>query len=105
MDFITDLPLIGGNDSILVFVNRFTKLAHFTPCSKAILGEGLEDIFLKHVVRLHGLPNDITFDRGPQLVSYFWRRLLETFNISANLSIAYHPQTDGQTDRVNQVLE
>ena len=105
VDFITDLPLIGGHDSILVFVDRFTKMAHFAPCSKAISGEGLADMFLKHVVRLHGLPNDITSDRGPQFISHFWQRLLEILNISANLSTAYHPQTDGQTERVNQVLE
>jgi transposase len=91
MDFIT--------------VDRFTKMAHFAPYAKAISGEETIDLFLKTVVRLHGLTNDITSDRGPQFVSKFWRHLLQTFSSIVNLSSAYHPQTDGQTERVNQILE
>ena len=85
IEFIPDLPLIGGNDLILIFVDQFTKLAQFAPCSKAILGEDLVDIFLKHVIRLHGLPDDISFDQGPQFISHLWKWLLQTFNIFANL--------------------
>jgi hypothetical protein len=62
-------------------------------------------LFLKEVVRLHGLPNDITFDREPQFVSNFWQQLLQTFSTFLNLSSAHHPQTNGQTERVNQILE
>ena len=105
MDFITDLPFVGGYDSVFVMVDRFTKMAHFAPCAKTITGEETTDLFFKNVVRLHGLPNDITSDRGPQFVSNFWRRLLQTFGCTVNLSSAYHPQTDGQTERVNQILE
>jgi hypothetical protein len=105
MDFITDLPLVGGYDTVLVIVDRFSKMAHFVPCSKTISGEETADLFLKNVVRLHGLPEDITSDRGSQFISHFWRRLLQTFGTSVNLSSAYHPQTDGQTERVNQILE
>ena len=105
MDFITDLPLVGGHDTVLVIVDRFSKMAHFVPCSKTISGEETVDLFLKNVVRLHGLPEDITSDRGSQFISHFWRRLLQTFGTSVNLSSTYHPQTDGQTERVNQILE
>ena len=76
MDFITDLPLVGGYDTVLVIVDRFSKMAHFVPCSKTISGEETTDLFLKNVVQLHGLPEDITFDRGFQFISHFWRRLL-----------------------------
>mgnify|MGYP000532974220 FL=1 len=105
MDFITDLPLVGGHDTVLVIVDRFSKMAHFVPCSKTISGEETVDLFLKNIVRLHGLPEDITSDRGSQFISHFWRRLLQTFGTSVNLSSTYHPQTDGQMERVNQILE
>jgi hypothetical protein len=105
MDFITDLPLVHGYDTVLVMVDRFTKMAHFAPCAKTISAEATTDLFLKNVVRLHGVPDDVTSDRGPQFVSRFWRRLLQTLGTSVNLSSSHHPQTDGQTERVNQILE
>ena len=71
MDFITDLPFVGGYDSVFVMVDRFTKMAHFAPCAKTITGEETVDLFFKNVVRLHGLQNDITSNRGPQFVSNF----------------------------------
>ena len=105
MDLITDLPLVTSYDSVLVVVDRFTKMAHFTPCSKTISGEGMANLLLNNVVRLHGLPDDVISDRGPQFVSHFWKRLLQTLGIAVNFSSAYHPQTDGQTERVNQILD
>ena len=60
MDFITNLPLVGGYDSVFVMVVRITKMAHFVPCAKTITGEEKTDLFFKNVVRLHGLPDDIT---------------------------------------------
>ena len=105
MDFITDLPRVGDHDTVLVIVDRFLKMAHFVPCSKTTSGEERADLFLNNVVQLHGLPEDVTSDRGPQFISHFWRRLLQTFGTSVNLSSAHHPQTDGQTERVNQILE
>ena len=62
MDFITDLPLVGGYDLVFVMVDRFTKMAHFAPCAKTITGEETTDLFKKKVVRLYGLPDDITSD-------------------------------------------
>ena len=71
MNFITDLPLVGGYDTMLVIVDPFSKMAHFVPCSKTISGEQTTDLFLKNDVRLHGLPEDITSDRGSQFISTF----------------------------------
>ena len=73
MDFITDLPPLHGYDAMLVMVDRFTKMTHSAPCAKTISVEATTDLFLKKVVRLHGLPDDVTSDRAPQFVSHFWR--------------------------------
>ena len=105
MDLITDLPAVNDNNSILVFVDRFTKMAHFIPCSKALTSAQLADLFVNNVLRLHGLPRDIVSDRGSIFVSQFWTSLMKNLNISQSLSSAYHPQSDGQTERVNQSLE
>ena len=105
MDFITDLNRFGDHDTVLVVIHRFSKMDHFVPCSKTISGEDMAELFLKNVVRLHGFPKDVTFDRGPQFISHFWHQLVQTLGTSMNLSSAYHPQTDGQTERVNQILE
>jgi transposase InsO family protein len=105
MDFITDLPLSNGFDSILVVVDRFTKMAHFIACNKAILAKETADHILQQVIKLHGLPKDIISDRGPQFASKFWARLFELLGTKINLSTAFHPQTDGQTERTNQTLE
>jgi hypothetical protein len=105
MDFITDLPLCDGFDTILVVVDRFTKMSHFIACNKSISAEETAKLILQQVVRLHGLPQDIVSDRGPQFAARFWRRLFKLFGTKINLSTAFHPQTDGQTERVNQILE
>jgi hypothetical protein len=105
MDFITDLPDSQGFDSILVVVDRFTKMAHFIPCTKTITGEGTAKLLLNHVFRLHGLPSDIVSDRGPQFASKFWKRLFQLMGVQTKLSSAFHPETDGQTERTNQTLE
>jgi transposase InsO family protein len=105
MDFITDLPLVNGKDSIFVIVNRLKKMAHFIPCTKIITGEETTKLFLDNIFRIYGLPNDIVSDSETQFTSNFWRGLFQLFGIKVNLSTAYHPQTDGQTERVNQILE
>ena len=104
-DFITDLPETNGFNSILVVVDRFTKMAHFIPCVKAISGMETLNLLLTNIVRLHVLPDEIISDRGPQFISTFWKRLFQTMGTSTKLSMAFHPGTDGQTERVNQILE
>jgi RNase H-like domain found in reverse transcriptase/Reverse transcriptase (RNA-dependent DNA polymerase)/Integrase zinc binding domain/Integrase core domain/Chromo (CHRromatin Organisation MOdifier) domain len=105
MDFVTGLPLVDGYDSIWVVVDRLTKQRHFVACSSAASAEDLADLFLAHVWKLHGLPDDIVSDRGPQFASKFWRRLCHHLRVSPKLSTAFHPQTDGQTERVNGIME
>jgi hypothetical protein len=80
-------------------------MAHFTPCSKSITTEETAQLILDGIVRLHGLPEEIMSDRGPQFASKFWRRLFELLGVDIWLSLAFHPETDGQTERTNQTLE
>jgi IS30 family transposase len=105
MDFITDLHTVKTKNSILVVVNRLTKMAHFIPCSKSITTEETAQLILDGIVRLHGLPEEIAFDRGPQFASKFWRRLFELLEVDIWLSSAFHLETNGQTERTNQTLE
>jgi transposase InsO family protein len=73
-------------------------MAHFTPCSKSITAEETAQLILGGIVRLHGLPEEIVSDRGPQFASKFWRRLFELLGVDIWLSSAFHPKTDGQTE-------
>jgi hypothetical protein len=106
MDFIVGLPASpSGNDAILVTVDRFTKMAHFIPTKTTATAPETAQLFLWNICRLHGLPSDIVSDRDKIFTSGFWRELLACMDVKPNLSTAFHPQTDGQTERVNQVLE
>jgi transposase InsO family protein len=105
MDFIIDLPLANGKDSIFVVVDRLTKMVHFIPYTKIITGKETTKLFLDNIYRIHGLPNDIVLDRRTQFTSNFWRGLFQLLRIKINLSTVYHPQIDGQTQRVNQSLD
>ena len=105
MDLITDLPQTDGFDSILVVVDQFSKMAHFIPCKKTLTSTRLAELFIEHIVCIHGIPNNIILDRGPQFNSQFWKTILSQFNIKCNLSSAFHPQLDGQTECTNQTLE
>ena len=80
-------------------------MAHFIATDTNITAEGTADLYLRHVFKHHGLPEDVVSDRGPQFVSKFTRCLLELLGIQGNRSTAYHPESDGQTERVNQTLE
>jgi len=104
-DFIVELPMSSGHNAIFVVVDRFTKMAHFIPTTTNITAEGTADLYMQHIFRIHGFPKDIVSDRGTQFTSKFWSRLMELCDVKQNLSTAYHPQSDGQTERVNQVLE
>jgi len=105
MDFIEGLPLSDGHDTILVVVCRLTKMALFLPTFRDIDAEDLARIFLSQVFAKHGTPTDIVSDRGKHFISRFWRSLCQLLSIKANLSTTYHPETDGQTEQVNQILE
>ncbi|XP_071683404.1 uncharacterized protein [Lolium perenne] len=106
MDFITGLPRTkSGYDSIWVIVDRLTKVAHFMPMKTTYTSAKLADIYMKRIVCLHGVPNSIVSDRGTQFTSHFWKQLHEFLGTRLEFSTAFHPQTDGQTERVNQILE
>ena len=105
MDFIDQLPPSHGFDAILVVVCRLTKMALFIPTTTTITSEELARVYLRHVFSKHGVPSDIVSDRGSKFTSTFWKSLSEALGITQNLSTAYHPETDGQTERVNQVVE
>jgi transposase InsO family protein len=103
MDFIQDLPIASGYTNILVVVDRLSKMAHVLPCND-ITAPATAKLFLQ-VWKLHGLPRTITSDRGSQFISTFWQCLIKRLGIKANLSTAFHPETDGQTERVNSIIE
>ncbi|GJP47876.1 hypothetical protein CLOM_g7051 [Closterium sp. NIES-68] len=106
MDYVTGLPAgPSGNDAILVVVDRLTKMAHFIACQQTITAEQTAQLFIANVIRLHGLPSAIISDRDPKFTSKFWRHLWDQFGTKLQFSSAYHPQTDGQTERVNQTME
>lgn len=109
IDFITDLPPSkkAGQvyDSILVIVDRFTKMARYIPVRKTIDAAELADLFINHIVKDFGIPKGITSDRGSVFTSKFWGTLMWYLQVWRRLSTAFHPQTDGQTERQNQVLE
>ncbi|WVZ60757.1 hypothetical protein U9M48_010738 [Paspalum notatum var. saurae] len=106
MDFIVGLPRTqSGFDSIWVVVDRLTKVAHFIPVKTTYSGAKLAELYMSRIVCLHGVPKKIVSDRGTQFTSHFWKRLHESMGTKLNFSSAYHPQTDGQTERTNQILE
>ena len=86
-------------------MDRLTKSAHFIPVKSRRIASSLASIYLKEIVRLHGTPSIIVSDRDPIFTSEFWKSLQEAVGTQLCLSTAYHPQTDGQTERVNRVLE
>jgi hypothetical protein len=106
MDFIVGLPRTSaGYDSIWVIVDRLTKVAHFIPVKTTYSGAKLAELYMARIVCLHGVPKKIVSDRGSQFTSRYWQKLHECLDTRLNFSSSYHPQTDGQTERTNQVLE
>jgi len=105
MDFITQLPPSNGYTAICVFVDRFTKMAHFAPTHDNINAQDTVRLFLERVFSAHGLPDDIVSDRGVTFTSAFTSTIFKALGINQKLSTAYHQRTDGQTERVNSILE
>lgn len=105
MDHITCLPLSKGYDRLLVVVDRLTKQAHFIPAKETDTCTDLANQFLQNIFRLHGLPDDIVSDRGHLFKAAWWRTFLDMLSVKPNISTAFHPETDGQTERVNQTVQ
>jgi hypothetical protein len=106
MDFIVGLPHTQAEyDLIWVIVDRLTKVAHFIPVKMTYSGAKLAELYMSRIVCLHGVPKKIVSNRGSQFTSKFLEKLHESMDTKLNFSSAYHPQTDGQTERINQILE
>src|SRR5438045_8872177 len=106
MDFIVGLPRTKkGYDSIWVIIDRLTKIAHFIPVKTTYPTKTYAKLYISRIVCLHGVPKTITSDRGPQFVARFWEQLQESLGTKLIHSSAYHQQTSGQDEIVNQVMK
>ena len=106
MDFIVGLPPTQKNfDSIWVIVDCLTKSAHFIPVRIDYRPHQYAELYVTHIVHLHGVPTTIMSDRGSQFIAHFWEHLHKELGTNLVRSSAYHPQTSRQTERVNQILE
>ena len=105
VDFITKLPVVAGKDAILVVCDRLSKMMYFVAIIEGTSVEGLARLFRDNVWKLHGLPESIVLDRGPQFATEMTKKLNRILGIKTRLSMSYHPQIDGQMERMNQELE
>ena len=100
-DFITDLPLSNGFNSILMVIDRFSKETEFILCNKTTTALDTAKLYLFHIWKDHGLPHTIVSDQGPQYTSQVMTDLCKRLSISPKLSMAHHPQMDGQMEVMN----
>jgi len=106
MNFITGLPkTVKQRDSIMVIVDRLTKVAHFIPMKSTYSASNVAQVFIKDVVRLHGVPKKIVSERNAKSTSKFWKELFAGLGTELAFNTTYHPQTDGWTERINKILE
>jgi hypothetical protein len=105
MGFVTGLPPVDGCNAWWVILDRLTKMAHFIPCSETMKPRQLAHSFILHIVRTHGLPNSIVSDRGSLFTSKFWTHSMGALGMTRNLSTAFHPEINGQMERVNAIME
>ena len=105
VDFITKLPVVVRKDAILVVCDRLSKMTHFMATIEGMSVEGLARLFRDNIWKLHGLPESIVSDRGPQFVAELMKELNQMLRIETRLSTVFHSQMDGQTEKMNQELE
>lgn len=105
MDFINGLPTSGSSNCIFVVIDKFTKYGHFIPLHHPFNAQKVVEAFVDHVYKLHGMPKYIVSDRDSVFTRQFWQALAKLTGSELKMSLAYHPETDGQTERVNQQIE
>ena len=106
MDFVTGIPKVaGGFDSIFVVVDKLTKVAHLIPVKTTSIAADIAHLFVKEIVRLHGILARIISDQDAKFTSKFWQALFQSVGTQPNLSLAYHLKIGCQTERVNQVIK
>jgi hypothetical protein len=106
MDFITQLPVTkNGHDAIVVFVDRLSKMVHFAPTTTICSAQGVARLFNHYVFEYHGMPSEPISDRDSRFTSKFWTELARLLGTKLKMSTAFHPQTNGQTERANRVPE
>jgi hypothetical protein len=106
LDFVTSLPpSTEGYTAVCVFVDRLSKMVRLAPCHDTITAEQCADLFISHVFRSHGVPRELVSDRDTRFGSEFWAALTTQLGVTRAMSSAFHPQTDGQTERVNRAME
>jgi len=105
VDFVVELPESSGHDAVMTVVDAVSKRVHLIPTHTTVIAEGTARLFLHYVWKLHGLLKRIVSDRGPQFIALFTKELYRLLGIRLSSSTAWHPQTDGQTERVNQELD
>lgn len=104
IDFVTDLPVSRGHTTILTDIDRFSKVCRLILLPKLPTGFETAEILCKYLFRFYGLPEDIVLDREPQFTSWVWAAFFKHLNINVSLTSGYHPKSNGQTERMNQVL-
>ena len=105
VDFVVELPLFSGHDTVMAVVDSVSKRAHFIPTHMTVTAEGAARLFLHQVWKLHGLPKCVISDCRPQFIAHFTRELYRLLGIKLVSSTAWYPQTNGQIERVNQELD
>jgi len=105
MDFVVELPLSSRHDAVITVVDSVSKRVHFIPMYTTVTAEGVARLFLYQVWKLHGLPKCVVSDHGPQFIAHFTRELYCLLGIKLASSTAWHPQTNGQIEHVNQELD
>jgi len=106
VDFITQLPkTVKGHTAIITFVDRLTKMTHLVPTATTVGGKEFADIFIKEIFSKHGLPTVIVSDRDPRFTSEFSKEFNRQMGIEQHMSTAFHPQSDGQIERMNRYVE
>uniref|UniRef100_A0AAV1UZD8 Integrase catalytic domain-containing protein n=1 Tax=Peronospora matthiolae TaxID=2874970 RepID=A0AAV1UZD8_9STRA len=106
MDFVFGFPKDAHkNTGILLFADRFSKMVHLVAVLESITAQGCARVFIDTIFRLHGLPHELVCDRDPRLTAEFWQSVFRSLGTRLKMSTSDHPETDGQTERVNRVLE